>query len=304
MRPLFLLLLLLPLWARAQQLPHTMAFRSTLSAWNPAMTAPWSYMETQAVYHQQWLGFEGAPVTMMAGVEAPLVPQNMSLGLRLQHDEAGPLQQTGIALSYAYQLKLGYSQRLAIGLTANGSRFRFNASALNADDPTDLLLGNTEGTSQQINLGIGIFYTSTDVDDYDEPYFFAGLAAQQVLPGELRFETVNELANFDRSLHAFGLLGYHFEQDFSFLEPSVQVLYAANNITHFQLGIHYEQYDTFWLGLSLDSSFRTGLQLGYILSDVGAGSLRIGTMASYSIQSRGQEQGMSVQALVGYQYEL
>ncbi|MEO0728485.1 MAG: PorP/SprF family type IX secretion system membrane protein [Bacteroidota bacterium] len=304
MRHSLILLALLPLWAKAQQLPHTMAFRSTLSTWNPAMTAPWTNIETQAVYHQQWLGFEGAPATLMADFQAPLVPQHMSLGLRLQQDETGPLQQTGISLSYAYQLELGYNQRLAIGIMANGSRFRFDATSLNADDPSDLLLGSMEGSSQQLNFGMGIFYTSTDVEDYDEPYFFAGLAAQQLVPGELRFETVNELANFNRSFHGFGLIGYHFEQDYSFIETSLQVLYAANNITHFQLGIQYEQYDTFWMGLSLDSSFRTGLQLGYILSDVGEGSLRIGTMASYSIQSRGQEQGMSLQALVGYQYEL
>lgn len=304
MRLLFLLLFLFPLSLAAQQLPHTMAFRSTMAGWNPAMTAPWSYMETQAVYHQQWLGFEGAPTTLLADIQAPLLAHNMSVGAQLLHDEQGPLRQTGISLSYAYQLKLSYSQRLAIGIMANTSRFSFDATSLNADDPTDLLLGTMEGNEQKINFGAGIYYTSTDPEDYDEPYFFAGLAAQQVLPGELRFTTVNEEANLERSFHAFGVLGYHFEQRFSYLEPSVQILYAANNISHVQVALQYEQYDAFWVGLSLDSSFRTGLQLGYILPNVGAGSLRIGTMASYNISSRGQEQGMSLQALVGYRYEL
>lgn len=304
MRILIILLLTLPFLLAAQQIPHTMAFRSTMAAWNPAMTAPWSYLETQAVYHQQWLGFAGAPISMMADVQVPLLAQNMSIGAQLLQDEVGPFRQTSISLSYAYQIQLDYGQRLAIGIMANGSRFGFNATDLNADDPTDILLGSMEGNEQNFNFGLGLFYTSTDPDDYDEPYFFAGLAAQQLVPGELRFTEVNELANLGRSIHAFGVLGYHLEQRFSFLEPSVQILYAANNLVHVQIGLEYEQYDAFWAGLSLDSSFRTGLQLGYIVPDVGDGSLRIGTMASYNISSRGQEQGISLQAILGYRYEL
>lgn len=304
MRLITLLLLLFPFLLQAQQVPHTAAFQSTYASWNPAMTGAWSYLEAQAVYHQQWLGFAGAPSTLFADVQVPLVQHNMSFGLQLSQDETGPFRQTGASLLYAYQLKLDYGQRLAIGILANYSRFGFDASSLNADDPTDLLLGANEGTGQQINFGLGLFYTSTDPEDYDEPYFFAGLSGQQLAPGELRFTDFNEVANFDRVFHIFGLLGYHFEQNYSFIEPSLQVLYSANNIMHFQLGLEYEQYDAFWVDLSLDSSFRTGLQLGYILPNVGDGSLRIGTMGSYNISSRGQEQGISVQALVGYRYDL
>jgi type IX secretion system PorP/SprF family membrane protein len=281
-----------------------MAFNSAYAGWNPAMTAPWSYVEAQAVYHQQWLGFAGAPQTLLAEAHLPILDYNMSVGLQLQNDQAGPLRQTGVSLLYAYQLRLDYNQRLAIGLMANFSQFGFDGSELAAFDPDDLLLGNMEGTTNQTNFGLGLYYTSADPEDYDETYLFAGLSAQQVMPGQLRFAEVNETANFERVLHGFGLLGYHIDQGNGYLEPSLQVLYASNNILHFQAGLQYEMYDTFWTGLSLDSSFRSGFQLGYIVGDRDRGSLRIGTMASFNISSRGQEQGTSLQVLVGYRYAL
>jgi type IX secretion system PorP/SprF family membrane protein len=304
MRYTILLILFFPLWLLAQQVPHTTAFNSTYASWNPAMTAPWSYVETQAVYHQQWMGFAGAPQTVMADIQVPILDYNMSAGLQVQNDQAGPLRQTSISLLYAYQIKLDYNHRLAIGVMANLSQFGFNGNDLAAYDLDDQLLGEGESTVNQTNFGVGVYYTGADPEDYEESYLFAGLSAQQVIPGSLRFAEFNETTNFKRVLHGFGLVGYHFDQRSGFIEPSLQVLYATNNIMHFQLGLQYEMYDTFWTGLTLDSSFRTGVQLGYIVANVGAGSLRLGTMASYNISSRGQEQGVSLQALVGYRYAL
>jgi type IX secretion system PorP/SprF family membrane protein len=304
MRYLYLLSFLLPVSLLAQQLPNSPAFSSGNFAWNPAMTAPWSYVETQAIYQQEWLGFEDAPQTFSASVQLPLVALNMSLGAQLTQDNIGPLQQTSISLMYAYQLRLSYHDRLAIGMVANASQFGFDGSNLSAFDVDDVALVSGANKESQINFGLGVYYTSVNTKEMDEAHFFAGFSVMQALPGELSFESVAALANLKRNLHAFGQVGYRFIQDNGFLQPSVQILYAAPNLTYFRLDVQYEMFDTFWGGLSMDSAFRAGLQLGFIIANIGDGTVRIGSMASYSLNSRGTEQGMSVQALVGYRYEL
>jgi type IX secretion system PorP/SprF family membrane protein len=287
----------------AQQLPNSPAFSSGNFAWNPAMTAPWSYVETQAIYQQEWLGFEDAPQTLSASIQVPLVALNMSFGAQLTQDNIGPLQQTSISLMYAYQLRLSYHDRLAIGMVANASQFGFDGSNLSAFDLDDVALVGGVNKESQINFGLGVYYTSVNTEEMDEAHFFAGLSIMQALPGELSFESVTALANLKRNLHAFGQLGYRFVQDNGYLQPSVQLLYATPNLTYFQLDVQYEMFDTFWAGLSMDSNFRAGLQLGFIIPNIGDGALRIGSMASYNLTSRSTEQGMSVQALVGYRYE-
>lgn len=304
MKYLYFSLLLLPIGLLAQQLPNPTAFSSGHFAWNPAMTAPWSYIESQAIYQQEWLGFEDAPQTLSASIQLPLIDQNMSMGAQLTQDNVGPLKQSTISLMYAYQLRLSYHDRLAIGLVANRSQFRFDGSNLLAFDLDDASLGMGEGGESQLNFGLGVYYTSVNTEEMDESHFFTGLSIMQALPGDLYFEDITVQTNLKRNLHAYGQIGYHFIHDYGFIEPSIQMLYASPNITHFQLDVKYEMFDTFWAGLFLDSSFRTGLQLGFIIPNIGDGALRIGSMASYNLSSRGTEQGMSLQALIGYRYEL
>jgi type IX secretion system PorP/SprF family membrane protein len=304
MKNLCFLFLLLPVGLLAQQLPNTPGFSSGSFAWNPGMTAPWSYIESQAIYQQEWFGFEGAPQTLSASFQLPLIGQNMSLGTQLTQDKVGPLKQSSIALMYAYQLKLSYHDRLAVGVVVNMSQFDFDGSDLLAFDLDDTSLGFGEGTEPQLNFGLGIYYTSVNTEEWDESHFFAGLSVMQALPGDLYFKEVSSTANFDRSVHGYGQFGYRSIQGYGFFEPSLQILFATPNIAHFQLDVKYEMFDAFWAGLSLDSAFRAGLQLGFIIPGVGDGSLRIGTRGSYNLSGKGAEQGVSLQALVGYRYEI
>ena len=303
MKYLYFLFLLLPMGLLAQQLPNTTAFSSGRFAWNPAMTAPWTYIESQAIYQQEWLGFEDAPQTVSTSIQLPLIDQNMSVGGQLTQDKVGPITQSTIALMYAYQLRLSYHDRLAIGIVANMSQFRFDGSNLLAFDIDDTSLVMGENRESQVNFGLGIYYTSINTTEIDEPHFFSGLSVMQAFPGNLYFGASME-ANLKRSLHAYGQVGYHFIQNNGFIEPSLQILYASPNIAHFQLDVTYEMFDTFWAGLSLDSAFKVDLQLGFIIPNVGDGTLRIGSMASYNLSNSGTEKGVSLQALIAYRYEL
>ncbi|MFT4665538.1 MAG: type IX secretion system PorP/SprF family membrane protein [Polaribacter sp.] len=304
MKYLYVLFFLFPITLLAQQLPNITAFPSGRFAWNPAMTAPWEYIESQAIYQQEWLGFEGAPQTLSASIQVPLLDQKMSLGAQLSQDRVGPLKQSTISLMYAYQISLSYHNRLAIGAVVNASQFRFDGSNLLAFDLDDSSLGMDDSRESQFNVGLGLFYTSVNTEENDESHLFAGLSVLQALPGDLYFEEESAPANLKRDLHAYGQIGYRFIQENGFVEPSLQILYASPNIAHVQLEIKYEILNAFWTGLSLDSSFRAGFQLGFILPNIGDGSFRIGSMASYNLSSAGSEQGMSFQALIGYRYEL
>ncbi|MEL7220780.1 MAG: PorP/SprF family type IX secretion system membrane protein [Bacteroidota bacterium] len=305
MKYLLLLCCSWPLLLWSQQIPNITASNSMQFAWNPAMTAPWESLEASAVYHQHWLGFEDAPRTLTAGFQAPIQSLNMSLGLQLVQDNVGLLQQTGLSFAYAYHLDMGGQGRLALGLLANYSQYRFDGTNVLAYDLDDnLLAADGEGTSNAPNFSAGVYYTSVGADDYDESHFYMGISAMQAIPNNLRFDDVNEQAIIRQDLHAFANIGYRFVTNSGVLEPSLRALYAASNIMHFQLDLKYEAYETFWMGFFLDSAFRLGLQAGYIVPDIGDGDLLLGLSSSYKISPSGNEQGLSYQGLMTYRYNL
>ena len=91
-----------------QQLSYPSYHNISHFMWNPAMTAPWDYLQAGAMYRQQWLAFDQAPSTAIAALQVPFPNLNMSVGVGLMHDQLVALNQNSVTVSYAYHLPLGY----------------------------------------------------------------------------------------------------------------------------------------------------------------------------------------------------
>jgi type IX secretion system PorP/SprF family membrane protein len=300
----FLVYILFPVFGFAQQMPQANLFSGMQFGWNPAMTANWAYVEAYANYNQQWMGFDQAPRQVSAGIQYPFLDLNMGLGLQIMQDETGPLRQTGATLSYAYHLKLSAHQRLSFGLFGRFAQFRYDGQGEIVADTNDPLLGVGMDTEPQLNLGVGAFYRSADMDEWLKDHFFAGVSLYQAIPQNLIFAKVNDQANFAQVWHAYGLLGYRFDLEGSFIEPAVQIDYAAKNIIIPRFNLTYEMTDAFWAGLSIDGSFSASFQAGFILMTDNYWGLRIGVLASRNIAAGGLDQGMSYGFFAAYRFEL
>lgn len=299
-----LLCLLFPAFCVAQQMPQASLFSGMQFGWNPAMTANWAYLEAYANYTQQWMGFDQAPRQVSAGIQYPFPDLNMGLGLQIMQDKTGPLRQTGGALSYAYHLKLAAHQRLSFGAFGRFTQFRYDSQSETVADPNDPLLGLDVGTVPQLNIGLGVFYRSADMDEWRRDHFFAGISLYQAIPQNLIFADVNDQANFARVWHAYGLLGYRFDLDGYSIEPAVQFDYASKNILIPRFNLQFEMSDTFWAGISLDGSFSASLQAGFILTTDNYQEIRIGVLAGRSAAAKGLNLGMSYGFFAAYRFEL
>lgn len=306
MRKIFLCLVFLTmvLVLKAQQNPVAPLFPGTQFGWNPGMTAAWNYLEANATYTQQFAGFDQAPRQIGLGVQYPFEGLNMGLGLQLLQDETGPLQQTGIHLAYAYHIPLGYGHRLSLGIAARVSQLRYDPSKELAVDLNDPLLLDGIANAQHYNFSAGAFYRTADMEDWTESHFFAGLSLQQAIPQDLLLVEDITSINFRREWHGYALVGYRFDLDGAFIEPSLQLDYAFENVFLPRFNLLFEMQDAFWAGLALDGSFSASLQLGYVINTGNYWNIRLGAFASRNINQQNVNLGNSYGLIAAYRFEL
>lgn len=264
------------------------------------MTANFAYIEANATYQSQWSGVDGGPEQLSAGVQVPFTSMNMGLGLQIKQDKIGPLSQTAVQLNYAYHIPTGRSSRLSFGLSGEFGQYRLDPSREITASPNDPLLFSEAMNTSYYNLGAGVYFYSTDMEDWEESYFFAGLSAYQAIPQDLIFGTNT---NLPRDLHAYALLGYRFYFDQFFLEPSAQLDYAMDDILLPRFQVLLEMIDSFWAGLAIDGAFSTSIQAGFILDTGGYNYVRVGAYAGTNISPQGLNLGTSYGVIAAYRID-
>lgn len=269
------------------------------------MTAVSEFMETSAIYRQQWLGFEAAPSTAMAQIQYPFVGSNMSVGGWAMRDEAGPIQLYQAGGAYSYKMRTGRSGQFSIGLSASIDQWQFDGSKAIATDINDPLLSERRSTSLLPNVGLGFCYLSnTDMYDFNGNGFFIGMGTQQLLSSKEDPSSGNAEVRLRQALHANGVVGARFINGYSFIEPSLWVDYTHEGLLFARANVLYEVEETFWTGGAIATDYAISLQGGLILADgfLGDGALRIGGMGTYNLGSLGNHQGAGFEVVLSYRY--
>lgn len=125
---------------------------------NPAMAGIDTGMHVNGAYRRQWSGVEGAPKTAFFTADGAMTGR-VGAGVNVFNDQAGLIDRTRIALTYAYHLPLGArGQRLHFGLS-----FVFNVQRLNYEhvdgDITDPSLGAFNRRDDYFEAEYGMAYT-------------------------------------------------------------------------------------------------------------------------------------------------
>lgn len=297
---IYLLCSFFPICLTAQQLSESSFFNTSNFAYNPALTATSDVLEAHAIYRQEWTGFDKAPRNISAGLQYPIINNNMGLGLHIAQDEVGVFQMTDIGIHYAYHVPITSHQRLSFGLAIHFDQYRFKENEIIATDNGDALWTEGEDSQIQTNAGIGLSYATLGINEYQKSYFFLAAGANQVVPNDLIFDDLSKTANFRRALHFFGILGYRFQLNYAHIEPSIQINNVAGNVTKIRFHLNYEMEDAFWVGFALDSNVRVAFQGGVILREQRDGQFRIGGQASYGTSTLTNAQGAGYSIFVGY----
>jgi len=239
--------------AKAQQIPLSSLYSYNKMLINPAETSekPTSYVHLG--HRQQWLGFEGAPVTTWLTGQTRL-NKSMGLGGAVLLDKMSFLERLSINLNYSYKVKFNKEHAARFGVSLGMLQSKVNMSNVVTDDVNDALLLNPSLNSIGMDAQFGILYS-----------FKQDLKIGLTFPQMINKNTANSINNqYDLASHWITYVSYDAKLDEDF-DVMPTLLYrsakSGNSQIEFIANIKYK--NKIWGGLG----FRQG---GGYLVNLGA----------------------------------
>lgn len=182
---LLLLTLILPAAAQAQRLfdqqdPLPQQYFENRYLGNPALAGADTGLSLSMAYRKAWKETNGAPVSFALTGDYQLM-RTLGVGLTVFNDQAGPLKQTRVAMSYAYHTPLDEDRTefLHVGATISLDNKRVEKSK--PGTPEEPALKGYTGYKNAIGADLGIAYTNRN------------LTLQATMPNVTRtFENIDE----------------------------------------------------------------------------------------------------------------
>ena len=257
------LMVLVSLQSRAQQDPVFTYYLQNPIAFNPAIAGTVDGLNLSLLTRHQWIGVDGAPASYSFGAHTPYIRQNMGLGFNVMTDKAGPLRNTHITGSYAYQITVLNGIRLSMGLKAGISSYNAETGNLKVNDPTDPNFQKNENRISP-NMGVG-FYLYT-------PVYYAGFSIPKLIEPRLNKEYRESSEPYNPQIYLMG--GYMFRIDSEWsVQPSMlmgimggspmstDIAGKAIYMERFFMGAHYRLGDA--AGVFFHALVYKNLTVGY-----------------------------------------
>lgn len=204
-RQLLILVMLMPLLAKAQFDPSLTNSWALQSFYNPAAAGVGGLLDVKATYSAQMMGFEDAPKTMLLTVDMPLffISPSHGAGLGFMNDNAGMFSTKKIYLQYAYHQKL-LGGRLSASVRPVLLTETFDGSKADLIDSNDPAFPSSEAKGTAFDLDFGLRYSYKDV-------WYAGLSMMHILSPTIKLgdDKSHELG-ISPSYYAMGGYKYRF----------------------------------------------------------------------------------------------
>lgn len=252
---------------------------------NPAYAGHDDGLTAGAHFRTQWAGVDGAPVTELVNVHAPIGFSGHAAGILISRDQMAENAQTSVALNYAYRFQTSVG-RISAGVQADFTNYTSGVTKLHAIAPDDPALA-ADIQLNLFNAGFGC--------NWENEKGFAGIAIPQLLKNQL-----SELNNSDASLQALqiNLIGlYRFSlSDAWQLAPSVLYKFIEREPTQLDLQMHflYTEKMQFDIGYRNNSTYSAGFRFGFL------NAFTIGYMYDYDGSAFGAQSGGSHEIYFGY----
>jgi type IX secretion system PorP/SprF family membrane protein len=233
---LLILFAILSLEIFSQQDPQFAHNRDNLLFTNPGFAGMGDGICATAISRLQWVGFEGAPTTTLAGVHSgvKLFGINGGIGLTMMNDSYE------FETNFQAKLSISYHRRMFGGVVG----FGFEGGIINKDLNGDWVFPDTEVSNDPVipnsqvqkilaDFGAGIFYKVSD-------RFYAGVSISHLHKPKVAYTepaaqggTTETTASYLQR-HYFGTAGYNFRLLNSpvELQPSVFVKYDGTKMQY------------------------------------------------------------------------
>ncbi len=231
----------------AQHTPLTSQYLFNGLVINPAYAGSRDALTANITHRQQWVGFEGAPITQTASIHTPIGRTKMGLGMLLYNDRIGVSNETGLFGNYAYRMRLGKG-KLSLGLGAGFTVLRANWTDVALQQGNDQAFAANTQAAIRPNFSSGAYYYTKT--------WFAGISLPFLLVH--RYDVSEKGFRFDQEkLDAQPMLtgGYVLQlNDDLKLKPTTLLRYRIDSGVQADVSSNLIIRDKVWVG----ASYRTG----------------------------------------------
>jgi len=174
MKKLIIILgLIVTLSAQAQQDPMFTHYMYNTIMVNPAYAGSRDALTITGINRNQWVGFDGAPITQTLTVHSPIGSDQIGLGCSVIQDKIGPTKSTSVYADFAYRIRLSQKSKLAFGIKGGYSFFSADLPSLLLNQQTDVDFAQRIENRPMPNFGFGLYYT--------RERFYAGISTPKLL---------------------------------------------------------------------------------------------------------------------------
>lgn len=143
--------------ATGQHTPLTSQYLFNGLVINPAYAGSRDALAANLTYRHQWVGFDGAPVTQMMSIHAPLGRRKLGVGILVYNDRIGVSQESGVFTNYAYRIRFRRG-KLCLGIGAGMTMLRSQWTTLALQEVADQSFANDTRSAIRPNFSTGAFY--------------------------------------------------------------------------------------------------------------------------------------------------
>lgn len=189
---------LFSLLAKAQQEPAYSMYFFNPMYFNPAYAGSREVLSGTLVHRSQWVRVPGSPCSQSLNIHSRLPDSRIGLGLQAYNDQAGPMKNTGVGLTFAYHIPMNDKIQLAFGITGSMSDVRVGFDQLVYEEANDPSFINNRSHHWVPDAAAGLYLYSTR--------FFAGLSSRHLVQSRFRLTDSEgaDLARFWREYYATG----------------------------------------------------------------------------------------------------
>ncbi|MEX2596231.1 MAG: type IX secretion system membrane protein PorP/SprF [Salibacteraceae bacterium] len=261
---------------------------------NPAYAGSREAISTVMLYRNQWIGFEGAPVTQTFAIHGPIRDKKMGLGFQITNDNIGPRNNIQAQVDYAYRFPL-FRGKMSFGLGLGIQYIAFDWNKIEYKDQGDAI--PTYGVDQIIvpDADFGVFYSTNK--------FYAGLELAHLAEPRLNVSdsVVNSANAYRQFRHYSFTIGRAFVLNkYLTLRPSI--LYKQAGLFEGIIDLNFSVLidEKLWAGVTVRPQFGGVFILEYLLTDV----VRIGYSFDYPFNDLRITQGSSHEIFLGLEFGL
>lgn len=207
---------------QAQQENHFTQFMYNKLYLNPAYSGARGVPSVTAIYRSQWVGFDGAPQSILASFNGPFLSKRVGVGVNISHLKIGLQRDFFASLAYSYDLVAEEEVSLRVGLSGSLRSLGFAYNEAQAVQSGDLSVEDQRINDFYGNVGAGVYGTIM------ERYYF-GISVPRLYSNAIGLSNINAETLAKESQHFYGMAGaiLPLSEDIN-LMPAVLLKYVKN----------------------------------------------------------------------------